>query len=354
VWQKYFISHDSIYEKRCFCYDFECLEMSYIIEGSDFEDFFLYDQKTENASACSCEAEKLLIFDTPKGKISYKEEIVQDGLSILSGHYQFDDDVAIYGKGDSSLLELHFNLSNQNILFQSKISETVKPMAGNLMFMAAEDNKATIGFEKDINYDTFDIHLPISMLSPYAGESKAIDEFLNNVDRNVSTNLAKNEINVNAKIFSVIQDIKNCNYERLSRRLYLESKILELLAESFQVIESKNDSQELSNADIERIRFAGQLIRENIAKPLTIVQLARAVGVNHTKLKIGFKAIFGDTVFGYLQTMRMNEAKRYLLDTNLPLQEITHLSGYTNLSNFSIAFKRTFGFPPSRLRLVAS
>jgi len=327
--------------------------MSFKIDSNDFGDFLSFDQSGSNGrTGWGNDNQKLFRYYTPKGEISFKEEAVQDNLSILYGNYQLDDDVTIYGKGDSSLLEMHFNLSDHDILYHGKTrtTDTARPMAGNLTFLAADDNKATIGFKKDTAYNTFDIHLPLRLLIPYAGESKSIDDFLNNVAKGVSTKLAADEVSVSAKIYSVIQDIKNCKYERLSRRIYLESKILELLAESIHSIENDQAPFSLLPSDVERIKYAGQLIRENIANPLTIIELARKAGINQTKLKTGFKVVFGNTVFGYLQEIRMHEAKRYLLDSDLTLQQITQLSGYTSLSNFSIAFKRIFGYPPTKLR----
>ncbi|WP_352432894.1 hypothetical protein [Mucilaginibacter sp. PAMB04168] len=46
----------------------------------------------------------------------------------------------------------------------------------------------------------------------------------------------------------------------------------------------------------------------------------------------------------------MHNAKRCLLDTKPTLQEITRLSGYLSLPNFSIAFKRILGYSPIKLR----
>jgi AraC-like DNA-binding protein len=325
--------------------------MGYTIKSSDFEDFQSLDTRDANKRVVY-DSEKLFTFNTPKGNISYQEEIVRDNLSIVSGGYELDEDLTIHGRGDSSLLELHFNLSAYDILYTGKTrtTDTVKSMSGNLTFLAADDNKAIIGFKKDSSYNTFDVHLPVHILVHYAGESKTVDSFLNKVGKGISTKFAIDEINVSAKIYSAIQEIKTCTYENLSRRIYLEAKILEILAAFFNGAEMQEPTGSLSPGDIERIEYAGQLIRENIANPLTIIDLSRKVGINQTKLKNGFKVVFGDTVFGYLQSIRMHNAKRYLLDTDLTLQEITRLSGYSSLSNFSIAFKRVLGYSPTKLR----
>ena len=328
--------------------------MAFKIDSNDFADFLESDNTLHTApSNIALEDEKDIKFVTPKGDILFHEHTITNELSILKGNYQLHDDVAISGKGESSLLEMHFNLSDQKIGYINPGSskDFAAPMSGNITFLSAEDNHAKIDFKKDIIYNTFDVHLPLSVLTKYEGESKIMDAFLNNIHKDTSTALAKGEIKISAKIFGVMQDIKNCFYRGLTRKIYMESKIYELIALSHYNLDSKKENLNLAGNDIEKIKFAAQLIRENLDNPYTIVELARKVGVNQTKLKEGFKTVFGDTVFGYLQEIRMNNARHYLSDTSLSIQEISHLSGYQNVSNFSIAFKRIFGYPPTKLRM---
>jgi AraC-like DNA-binding protein len=328
--------------------------MAFKIDSDDFADFLENEQQLDGENIkTGIEDEKDIKFVTPKGEIIYHEHTITEDLSILQGNYQLHDDVAISGHGDSSLLEMHFNLSDQGIAYKNPTaaSDFVAPMSGNITFLSAEDNHAKIGFKKDIIYNTFDVHLPLDVLKKYEGESKTMDRLLHNIDNNKSATLAMDEIKVSAKIFGVMQDIKNCFYRGLTRKIYMESKVYELIALSHHSLDIEKEAVHLAGNDVERIKFAAQLIRENIDNPYTIVELARKVGVNQTKLKEGFKSVFGDTVFGYLQEIRMTKARHYLSDTSLSIQEISHLSGYQNVSNFSIAFKRIFGYPPTKLRL---
>ncbi|MFC0777457.1 helix-turn-helix domain-containing protein [Flavobacterium sp. HJSW_4] len=328
--------------------------MAFKIDTNDFVDFLESVPKPNTGlSEIELEGEKDIKFITPKGDILFHEHSITEELSIVQGNYQLNDDVSMSGRGDSSLLEMHFNLSNQKIGYinPGSVKEFTAPMSGNITFLSAEDNHAKIDFKKDIIYNTFDIHLPVNVLSKYEGESRVMDSFLNNIQKNNSNALSKNEIKIGAKIYGVIQDIKNCFYKGLTRKIYMESKIYELIALSHHDLDQEKEATNLNGSDIEKIKFAAQLIRENIDNPYTIVELARKIGVNQTKLKEGFKTVFGETVFGYLQEIRMNNARHYLTDTSLSIQEISLLSGYQNVSNFSIAFKRIFGYPPTKLRV---
>jgi len=313
--------------------------MGYQLFGTDLGDF-LVD---------SPEAEKTL-FRTPKGDITFEEQQLNHGLSIIQAKYSMQEDLNIFGKGDASLLEIQFNLSHQDIHFHSQgKSQITKAFSGNIAFLAPEENQAAIDFRKNNAYHTFDVHIPCSILQKYAGESKALDGFLAHIEANRSSKLSPHGLATNTSLLQCIQAIKQCNFEGLSRRIYLESKVYELIA---LLYEGSNQAREikLSQADIERMHRAAFHIQENLDQPITILELAKLVGVNQTKLKDGFKQIFGQTVFNYLQELRMGKAKEYLLHTNLSIQEIAHLLGYQSMSNFSAAFKKVQQVSPLQLR----
>ena len=324
--------------------------MGYEILGSDFSDFV--SSSDEIYTSINKENINQIKVATPKGNILYKEQVLHQHLSIQESHYHMQDDVNISGRGDTSLLEIQLNLSDKGIFYRDKSNkEHITPArSGNIMFLSAEENQAKILFQKDIPYSTFDIHLPLSVLNRYAGESKLMDSFIAQIHKDISGKFSQNKISISPAIYNTIQDIKTCTYEGLTRRIYLESKAYELIALLYENVENQKHNNELSTADQERIHLAASIIRNNLEKPLTIIELAHQVGINQTKLKTGFKIIFSNTVFGYLQDIRMHQAKRYLLDTQLSVQEIGMLLGYQNTSNFSIAFKKTHGYPPMKLR----
>ena len=328
--------------------------MSYIFQGSDFSDFLANaGAEATNRFPSDFHDHGQINLQTSKGKISYQEQRVKEKLSILQGNYHFNDDITIFGKGESDLLEMHFNLSEGDIYYYNQtLNRQIAPaMSGNITYLSAAENEARIAFHKDLSYQTFDVHLPLSVLAVYAGESKAMDAFLNSIDRQLSTTLSAREVKVSPRIYSTIQAIKNCTFVGLTKKIFLEAKIYELIAYLHDGSESYDAGARLSGSDEERIRYAAALIRENLNHPLTIVELARQVGVNQTKLKQGFKLVFGTTVFGYLQETRMHMARELLLGSSMTVQHISSLSGYKSISNFSAAFKQTHGYSPNRLRV---
>ena len=72
-------------------------------------------------------------------------------------------------------------------------------------------------------------------------------------------------------------------------------------------------------------------------------------GFNETLLKGRFRALFGTSVFAYLRQIRMEEARRLLLERHLNVTEVAQRVGYANPSKFAAAFRRQFGKSPSAL-----
>lgn len=58
-----------------------------------------------------------------------------------------------------------------------------------------------------------------------------------------------------------MEDIKNCFYKGLTRKIYMESKIYELIALSHYGLDNNKKTVNLAGNDVEKIKFAAQLIR---------------------------------------------------------------------------------------------
>jgi len=109
---------------------------------------------------------------------------------------------------------------------------------------------------------------------------------------------------------------------------------------------STSGELKLSGNDLSKLHAARDIITENIQHPPSLMELARMVGINDFKLKAGFKIEFSNTVFGYLNDLRLDMAKKDLLQKNKSITEIAYDTGYSSLSHFSNAFKKRYGVSP--------
>ncbi len=140
------------------------------------------------------------------------------------------------------------------------------------------------------------------------------------------------------------------------RKLFHQAKALEFISLFMDSQEASEVSIEScpyisGNLDLEKIRKARDIVTDSVANPPKISELARVVGTNEFKLKVGFKQLFGTTVYGYLNNYRMDLAMDILQKGDLQIKEVAYQVGYTNPSHFISAFKRKFGVTPKQYLL---
>lgn len=137
------------------------------------------------------------------------------------------------------------------------------------------------------------------------------------------------------------------------RKLYRKGKILEFFSlymdQSNRAAEGKNDCPYIANElDIDHIHQARVILANNMGNPPSLPELAKQAGINEFKLKVGFKQVYGNTVYGYLADLRMETARRMLESRKHQIKEIAFSIGYNNPSHFIAAFKKKFGVTPSK------
>ncbi|MEM9218021.1 MAG: AraC family transcriptional regulator [Cyanobacteria bacterium P01_F01_bin.150] len=151
-----------------------------------------------------------------------------------------------------------------------------------------------------------------------------------------------------------LQQILQCPYQGATRRLYLESKSLELLTLALENLKPPQPETpkrcSLKPDDVKVIYQARDILINHIDKPPTLLALARQVGINDYKLKQGFRQVFGTTVFGYLHNHRMERAAELLQKNQMTVTGIAAAIGFANRSAFAAAFRRKFGLNPSDYR----
>ena len=83
---------------------------------------------------------------------------------------------------------------------------------------------------------------------------------------------------------------------------------------------------------------------------LTVQELAKYTSYSYSRLARIFKTYTGETIVNFVNSKKMNYAKRLLRSTNLSTVQISNQIGYTSLSSFNHLFKSTFGITPSAYR----
>lgn len=101
-------------------------------------------------------------------------------------------------------------------------------------------------------------------------------------------------------------------------------------------------------APVERIAMAVRWMRNNIADPLRIDLLAQQGRMSLSSFHHHFKAVTGLSPLQYQKTLRLEEARRLMLNEGLDAAESALRVGYESPSQFSREYRRVFGAPPRR------
>ena len=139
------------------------------------------------------------------------------------------------------------------------------------------------------------------------------------------------------------------------QKFLLEAKSVEVLSHVTRMLEQHlpdgaSHTAGLSTRDTRNIRTARDLLSSKPDHDWTIRELAKAVGLNDNKLKKGFRSLFGTTVYGFLQQIRMELAARRLLSDADSITDIAASVGYSSPAHFARIFRRYFKVSPRDYR----
>ena len=118
--------------------------------------------------------------------------------------------------------------------------------------------------------------------------------------------------------------------------------------------ELRNHSNALPQTGAEqRDRLRGMIayIHRHYADKLTLSEIAKAVGVSGREASRCFKKNIGQSPVEYLIAFRLNEAKKLLRESGLPIMEIGLRCGFSDSAYFGRAFRAAFGVTPGAYRM---
>lgn len=91
-------------------------------------------------------------------------------------------------------------------------------------------------------------------------------------------------------------------------------------------------------------------IESHLAVPLTVPELAAAVGISHNHLTRLFHAETGTTVVGYLRARRIARARHLLTSSTMSIAAVAASVGIPDLQAFNKTCRRELGISPRAIR----
>lgn len=316
--------------------------MTIILSQKDFWELFHEAEQNGNIAYPSSNCEITLDYPKCLAKGYCRDVQLRPGLLLSIEDYVNQEYWLLKNTNREHPLEFHFQMSGifggisagKNYLFSSGLAP-----AETIEYPANQHILAVI------------IHMDPQLLGTFvAGQSEPLPKALKPLVKSIHELYDIYSGKTTPTMQMALQQILNCPYQGLTKRMYLESKVIELMALQFkQFLEDDKSSIQssiLQSDDIERIHQAKDILSQNLDKSPSLLELARQVGLNDCTLKQGFRQVFGTTAFGYLRECRMERARQLLATGQTSVKEAAQAVGYASPTSFNAAFRRKFGTNP--------
>ena len=93
-------------------------------------------------------------------------------------------------------------------------------------------------------------------------------------------------------------------------------------------------------------------VQQNYEKSITISELSKQINISRSHLYRIYKHVTGTSIKDYIVSVRMNEARSLLADTNYSSNIVASLVGYSHYTTFFKMFKAYTGYTPQEYRKI--
>lgn len=192
-------------------------------------------------------------------------------------------------------------------------------------------------------------------LTEVVGISSVADgSILAEILRTLPGRIACYQLPIRIGVVDILRELIALPFAERRRLLYAEAKVMELLCHCTDDLMAHLDVAPLMDMFTERelhmFEEARRILSSHFSPTPTISYLARAVGTNTSKLKRGFKLIYGTTIFELGHQYRMKRALELLATEKLSVGTVADMIGYQHQASFASAFKDYYGFLPKDAR----
>ena len=171
------------------------------------------------------------------------------------------------------------------------------------------------------------------------------DQGINNVNRET----------INFELKSILDEIYKTSLKDDFGRLVLQNRVLMLTEKFLHNLLAKEVKGEKKNylkkEDVEGIQTVERILTQSdLEKFPSIEALSKMAMMSSTKLKTKFKEVYGMKLYEYYNRHRLLKAKDMITIGRTTVKDAAYSIGFSNLSNFSRAFKKEFGVLPGQIK----
>lgn len=277
------------------------------------------------------------------------EEIkIEDDFYVMRFQNDSDETLLFEREAGADLIQFHFGVKGAGrfIFNQGRYSLDVKEEVS--LFLFNPQTELPVHLEIAPNSWVLTVLISIKKFHSFFSEEASYIPFLS--DENKDKKYYKDD-KINPSMAIVLSQLFHFNLHPSIKKLYFKGKVYELLSHYFNRAEDPNAEQcpfLIDEENVIKIRRAKDIIIANMAEPPGLQELADEVGINLKKLKMGFRQIYGDSVYSFLFDYKMEYARKLLDSGSYNVNEVGLRIGYSTASHFISAFKKKFGTTPKK------
>ena len=282
-----------------------------------------------------------------------KRYIYKKGLSIAISVMTLHHDFTYSFQVDNNFLEIVYIKSGYLEIFDADKQEYHRVNAGEYFFNVTEKIKGRVRQPKDETVGYLSINIKPEFIHSLGETTADIISKINRFRDSCPDCPVFIESNVDIKI--LLDKMLGCSQDDDTiHKLIFQSAVIELITQCLsrvtQSVTAEKSPVKLNSSDKRQLYLAKQILLDNMVKPPSIELLSKNLYLNSCKLKLGFKALFSTTLYGYLRDIRLEKAQLLLKSTNLSILSIALQIGYSNSSSFITSFKSKYGVTPKQYR----
>lgn len=297
-------------------------------------------------------------FQAEQTSVALKDRFECQTKSLRNAHFDilhfcadFKKTVRVNRMEDTTHVSFHFELSGRSDASITGFKDVLSMEKGHFNVMNCIDPVSTFTFPEQQKYEYICLGLKPTFFRQILAEcGPGFQEIFDRSTRAESFSLFSQSKRMDRWQNTTLDLISAPPVADALKASYITSKVKELvlLTLNHDPQNNKDKTDDISSADAERLMSCKAYLSENFLHQLTLEEISRNFMLNEFKLKRGFKKLFGTTVFGYIQQLRLNHAQVLLASGGFTVGEVAAVIGYASDSAFIRAFRQCYGYSPGK------
>jgi AraC-like DNA-binding protein len=282
--------------------------------------------------------------------------IINEAMSFLVMNVRFNEDVILEREAlDEMNLLLYFIRVNVSGHYQIATDIDKAEYAGDIkrrtIFLSSTNYPLEVSYSKGTLVQVIGIYFKSSLVRKFL--KKNIFHYLAEYSQVRLKDHDKKIISEEEK--KLLQEIFETNLDSEFGKLILHNRILLLVEKTLNrfLINELPDSRtkRLKEKDMDGLKEVEFILSEKeLEKFPSVEELSRIALMSSSKLKKRFKEVYGRKLYEFYNYNRLSKAKQSIETGETSIKEAAYGIGFSNLSNFSKAFKKEFGILPSKIK----